>query len=143
MQDIEDLFLRYYKNLYHYLLSLTHDASKAEDLVSETFCKALQSLANFKEQSSAKTWLFSIAYHVWQQQLDKQKHAPAYDAQLLELCTEDTTHAVIANQETLAHIKSLLAQKDTLTQTILGLRIQGMSFAEIGERLHITRALHA
>ena len=68
MQDIEQLFLLYHQNLYHYLLSLTHDAAEAEDLTSETFCKALQSLAGFKEQSSAKTWLFSIARHLWLQQ---------------------------------------------------------------------------
>lgn len=47
MADIKTLFLLYHKNLYYYLLSLTHDPTLAEDIVSETFCRALESLSSF------------------------------------------------------------------------------------------------
>ncbi|MEG1931601.1 MAG: RNA polymerase sigma factor [Pygmaiobacter sp.] len=137
MQDIEQLFLLYYKNLYHYLLSLTHDASTAEDLVSETYCKALQSLADFKEQSSAKTWLFSIARHLWLQQLRRQGRE-LVPFELLELVAEDTLQDTVAQNETIAQLRRLLLQKDARAQRIVQLRLQGLSYAEIGEHCHIT-----
>jgi len=136
VQDIEQLFLLYHQNLYHYLLSLTHDAAEAEDLTSETFCKALQSLAGFKEQSSAKTWLFSIARHLWLQQRRRQGREVNGDL-LLEFYAEDTLQDKIIQQQVLARIRALLAQKDTRAQQIVGLRIQGLSYAEIAEKCKI------
>ncbi|HEY2791888.1 MAG TPA: sigma-70 family RNA polymerase sigma factor [Micromonosporaceae bacterium] len=45
---------------------VTHlvDASSAEDLVQETYLRAMRSLPRFAAQSSAKTWLLSIARRV-------------------------------------------------------------------------------
>jgi len=136
VQDIEQLFLLYYQNLYHYLLSLTHNAAEAEDLTSETFCRALQSLASFKEQSSAKTWLFSIARHLWLQQRRRQGREVTGDL-LLQLYAEDTLQDEVLQQQILLRIRELLAQKDTRAQRIVGLRIQGLSYAEIAEQCKI------
>jgi RNA polymerase sigma-70 factor, ECF subfamily len=45
---------------------VTHliDANEAEDLVQETYLRAMRSLPRFAAQSSAKTWLLSIARRV-------------------------------------------------------------------------------
>lgn len=137
MQDIKDLFLLYHKNLYHYLLSLTHDPHQAEDLAAETFCKALQSLSSFKEQSSAKTWLFAIARKLWLQQLRKRGNEPKYD-ELLEIYVEDTLQNSLMDKETIVRINDLLSQKDNRTRTIVNMRVEGISYAEIGSKLGIS-----
>lgn len=61
MKQIEKLHILYKQDIYIYLLSLTHNPDLSEDLLSETFVRAITSIGNFKGQSSVKTWLFSIA----------------------------------------------------------------------------------
>ena len=46
--------------LYGYCFSKVNDTIVAEDLVQETFMSALKGYANFKGESSEKSWLFSI-----------------------------------------------------------------------------------
>lgn len=56
MPSLEELYLTYRKDLYRYLLSLTHNAALAEDLLSETFLEALQRLHAGMETAG---WSFS------------------------------------------------------------------------------------
>ncbi len=46
--------------LYSWAFHKISDEALAQDLVQETFVAAYQNLANFKEASSPKTWLFGI-----------------------------------------------------------------------------------
>ena len=39
--DMEKIYNEYFKVVYKYLICLTHSQEKAEDLVQETFCKAI------------------------------------------------------------------------------------------------------
>lgn len=43
---------------------MVRDYQQAEDLTQETFIKAYRHQERFKQQSSVKTWLFSIAHNV-------------------------------------------------------------------------------
>ena len=47
MNSIEDLYLEYKQDVFNYLLSLTHDPALSEDLLSETFVKAIYSIGGF------------------------------------------------------------------------------------------------
>ena len=53
----------YSDELYGYAMSKTSKPEVAEDLVQETFLAALNSLSNFKGDSSERTWLYSILKH--------------------------------------------------------------------------------
>lgn len=50
----------YADELYGYAMAKTSKTELAEDLVQDTFISALKALANFKGNSSERTWLFSI-----------------------------------------------------------------------------------
>ena len=56
----ENWITNYSDEMYRYTLSKTSDHSLSEDLVQEAFLGALNSLENFKGESSEKTWLYSI-----------------------------------------------------------------------------------
>ena len=58
---LEELFASHYKDVYHYLYSLSRDASLSEDLAQEVFMEVVKSIASFREEANIKTWLFSIA----------------------------------------------------------------------------------
>ena len=50
---------------YRFALSMTRDAAEADDLVQETFLKALRSFESFQEGTNCKAWLFRILRNTW------------------------------------------------------------------------------
>lgn len=70
---LKELFSTYYKDIYTYLYSLSHDAPLSEDLTSEVFLEVVKSIATFRGESDIKTWLFSIARHKWFAYLRQKK----------------------------------------------------------------------
>ena len=57
MQEIEQIYTQYRQDVYRYLCSLTRDAALAEDLLSETFLRALTGLSGFRKGACVRTWL--------------------------------------------------------------------------------------
>lgn len=60
---IEDLFIKYYSYIYHFLVYYTQ-SKDVEDLVQECFLKALKGIHQFEGKSDPKTWLVSIARRI-------------------------------------------------------------------------------
>lgn len=56
-----ELFERYKAPLFSYLLRMTGDRDKAEDLFQETFIKAVKALGRFGGEKKFSAWLFTIA----------------------------------------------------------------------------------
>lgn len=46
--------------VYRFAMSLTHDPAEADDLVQETYLKALRAFDSFHEGTNCKAWLFKI-----------------------------------------------------------------------------------
>ena len=51
--ELEELYNTYRTDLYRYLCHLTHDPAEAEDLLSETFLRALRRLHTYRGDCSA------------------------------------------------------------------------------------------
>lgn len=120
MKQIEKLYSEYKQDIYNYLLSITHDPTLSEDLLSETFVKAICSIGSFKERSSIKTWLLSIARHLWLQSLRKNKHIVEY-SDLLGLYVMDSTLDTFISKQIAARVSELLKTKDEKTQRIVNI----------------------
>lgn len=58
--DPNEWLTTYADELFSYAMTKTSNVELAEDLVQETFLAGLKSLANFKAESSERTWLYSI-----------------------------------------------------------------------------------
>jgi RNA polymerase sigma-70 factor (ECF subfamily) len=67
--------------LYSYALVLTRNHAEAEDLVQETFVRAIPAMRRLREGSNTKGWLFTILRNVWLNQLRKWRNGP----QLIEM----------------------------------------------------------
>jgi len=139
VKQIEQLYVSYKRDVYRYLLSLTRDPHLSEDLLSDTFVRAIASIGNFKGQSSVKTWLFSIARHCWLHKLRKQKQDVEYN-DLLGLYVSDLAADRVVTKETAARIRNLLSEKDERTRNIVHMRIQGFSYWEISQALRISES---
>ena len=55
LPELKTLYTLYRADLYHYLCHLTHDTAEAEDLLSETFLRALRRLPTFRGDCGVKT----------------------------------------------------------------------------------------
>ncbi|HNR54879.1 MAG TPA: RNA polymerase sigma factor [Flavobacteriales bacterium] len=58
--EFNDQLVRSQRGLFHYALSLTHDAERARDLVQDSFLKALSNRDKFKHGTDLKAWLTTI-----------------------------------------------------------------------------------
>jgi len=139
VKEIEELYALYKKDVYAYLLSLTKDQTLAEDLLSETFVKAILHIATFKGKSSVKTWLFAIARNNWLQMLRKEKKPVEFNDSLKSYMSGSIEDTVISQLE-IERIQNLLESKDERTKMILSMRLEGYSFAEIGQKLNISES---
>ena len=57
MIEFEEIYERYFKDVYKYALSLTHNADLAEELTQETFFKALKAIDRFDGRCKLFVWL--------------------------------------------------------------------------------------
>ncbi|WMJ23787.1 RNA polymerase sigma factor [Paludicola sp. MB14-C6] len=139
MLPIEELYVRNKQDVYYYLMSLTHNPTLSEDLLSETFLNAIKSLPNFKGDSTIKTWLFSIARNLWLQNLRKQKPTLEYD-DLLELYVTDSFEERYIAKQAITRLQELLLTKDGNMQKVFQMRVDGYSYHEIATKLHISES---
>ena len=57
--DFDDLYERFFKDVYLFVLAMSKDPHIAEEITQETFFKALKEAKNFRGNCSVKTWLRS------------------------------------------------------------------------------------
>ncbi|MEP7264569.1 MAG: RNA polymerase sigma factor [Bacteroidota bacterium] len=63
-------------SLKSYILRITASKADAEDIVQDTYIKALEKLSEFREESTLKTWLFTIASNLAKDNLRAKKRWP-------------------------------------------------------------------
>lgn len=68
-----DAFIQYIDGLYGYAVSIARNRSDAEDLVQETFVRALSAEEGLRTDSNVKSWLFTILRNTWLNQVRKQR----------------------------------------------------------------------
>ena len=60
LQGFEELAMPQFDSLYNFASWLVHNKSNAEDLVQETYLKALRSFASFQPGTNFRAWMFRI-----------------------------------------------------------------------------------
>lgn len=143
---LEKLFHTYYKDIYRYIYSLTHDVSLSEDLTSEVFLEVVKSIATFRGASDIKTWMFSIARHKWCDYLRKKNRQietevlsefvdklSALSGNSSDASNTKGIEEQYLEKELLQRIYVLLDQEPERIRNIVKLRMEGYSFYEIGK----------
>ena len=73
---VQEMLLENIDGLYSYALILTRNHAEAEDLVQETYLRAIQAMGRLRAGSNMKGWLFTILRNVWFNQLRKWRNGP-------------------------------------------------------------------
>lgn len=137
MFKIEKLYLQYKKDIYIYLMSLTHNPLLSEDLLSDTFLGAIKSLPAFKGNSDVKTWLFSIARYKWFEYLRKEKKDIAFDDLAMLYITEGVENKIV-EKKAVSRILELLDCEEKRSKDIVLMRINGYSYYDIALKYQIS-----
>jgi RNA polymerase sigma-70 factor, ECF subfamily len=66
--------------LFGYALVLTRNRVSAEDLVQETYVRALKAGDRLQADSNVKAWLFTILRNIWLNELRKRRSSPVFMA---------------------------------------------------------------
>lgn len=75
------LLLEHADGLFSYALALTRNVHEAEDLVQETYLRAIAAIDRLREDGNAKAWLYTILRNIRLNQVRQQRIRP----KLLEL----------------------------------------------------------
>jgi RNA polymerase sigma-70 factor, ECF subfamily len=68
--------LQYIDHLFRYAMVLSRNRADAEDLVQETYVRALDALERLQPGSNVKAWMFTILRNIWRNQLRSQRAVP-------------------------------------------------------------------
>jgi RNA polymerase sigma-70 factor (ECF subfamily) len=58
--SFEQLAMPHFERLYNFACWLTHDRQEAEDLVQETYAKALKGFSSFQPGTNFRAWIYKI-----------------------------------------------------------------------------------
>ena len=78
LPELEQLYKTYRTELYRYLCFLCRDPHRAEDLLSDTFLRAIQ-CAPAWQGGAVKAWLFGLARNIWREDLRRRRQALPFD----------------------------------------------------------------
>ncbi len=131
MIEFDEIYKRYFSDVYKYALSLTHDEHAAEEITQETFFKALKAIDKFDGRCKLYVWLCQIAkntYFTGRQRITKGNELveePRHDAALEER---------LLNKESYFEIHKILHTLGEPYKEVFSLRVFGeLSFRQIGE----------
>ncbi len=131
--------------VHHLAYGILHDPGLAEDVVQETMIKAWRGLADFRGDSSTRTWVLRIAHNTAVDALRRRRDRAVAPEDLPEDSAGSTLAdpaARAAGRSDLATLRDALADLDQLSRSIVVLReIEGLSYQEIAETLDISTAL--
>jgi RNA polymerase sigma-70 factor (ECF subfamily) len=84
--------IEYMDNLFSYAMVLTRNRGEAEDLVQETYLRAMRAMTRLRAGSNVKSWLLVILRNIWLNQLRKQRTTP----KTVEIDVDDISANVVA-----------------------------------------------
>jgi RNA polymerase sigma factor (sigma-70 family) len=136
--ELETLYNKYSTELYLYALSLCKDHYLSQDLVSETFYKALLSIENIQEY--IKYWLFRVCKNQYLDYLRKNKSIQDVEINFDELSAEDNTlEKIMINEERRQMYYQILKLQPSYKEIIILYYYCDFNLQEIATRVGISQ----
>src|ERR1700753_3158826 len=127
--------------LYSYGLILTRNHAEAEDLVQETYVRAIRTMGRLNSDSNVEGWLFTILRNIWLNHLRRQRTARivAIDEEKNETNSAETAndpYSLYVSKWELELVRDAIQQLPTdFCQIILLREFEEFSYQEIAKIL--------
>ena len=134
--DIETIYELYFKDVYLYIRKLSGSEQIAEEITSETFFKALQSIHKFRGECELRVWLCQIAKNCYYTHLNKNKKYINVENEILSNIPDNEVNIVekITIQETSRKIRKILKDIPIPYKEVFMWRVFAeLSFKQIGQ----------
>jgi RNA polymerase sigma-70 factor (ECF subfamily) len=137
----EELAMPLFDQLYNFARWLTHDTAEAEDLVQETYAKALRGFSSFQQGTNFRAWIYRILRNSFLSSRTGLRTMVTIDGEADEnlLPAENTTpERILIEQADRETVQQALADLPVPFREILLLcEVEEMSYQEIAETLAI------
>ena len=141
----ERLYLRYSHGLYAFLYHLLGERAAAEDILQETFLRALERYADFRAEARVSTWLYRIARNLALNYLKKEKRGKKAAFGPTDLIKNKDVAAEVEQKEISRKLRDAIGRLSPSHREVLLLKLQGdLSYREIaritGSRIGTVRS---
>ena len=135
----EDLALPLLDQLYNFAHWLTQDATEAEDLVQESYAKALRGFSGFQAGTNFRAWMYRILRNTFLTSRSGLKSAAIQDQELDAVASiHPTPEAILIQQADRELVQQALTQLAVpLREILLLCEVEEMSYQEIAQVLAI------
>jgi len=137
----DDLALPLFDQLYNFARWLTADTAEAEDLVQETYAKALRGFPSFRAGTNFRAWMYRILRNSFLSTRTGLKTAIDFkedDPEISLLAESSTPESLLLEQANRQMVQQALDELPVHFREILLLcEVEDMSYQEIAETLSI------
>lgn len=134
---LNELYQKYYKEIYLYIYSLCRNREVTEDLVQETFLKAILSLPD--SHGNMRAWLYMVARNLYYNLTKKEKKKESFEN--LKDSPSDSPpmiEKIIENERRRLCFEALQSLGGIKREVLILQYFSGLSQKEIAAILHIT-----
>ena len=132
-----DLALPLFDQLYNFARWLTEDVSEAEDLVQETYAKALRGFSGFQIGTNFRAWIFRILRNAFLTSRTGLKSTGEEDLEAMA-SADPSPEAVLIDNANREMVRQALAELPVPFREILLLcEVEEMAYGEISQVLSI------
>ena len=136
MTDFETLYRTYFNDVYLYILRLSGNEHTAEEITSETFFHALQSIDRFRGDCDVRVWLCQIAKNRYYTYIRKNSRTESADEEALQEIPDLSLNAAeeYARREEIEEIQKILHDVSDPYKEVFMWRVYAqLSFREIAQ----------
>lgn len=131
-----DLYLLHVERIFAYTYSWVRNAAEAEDITSQTFLKAFESLHTLRNKEQFSAWLITIARNLVLDHYRKSASLTDIDLEVLPTSEKDPLSLVLQNDE-ITNLSEALYALPQEELELLRLRfVAQLTFAEIASLLN-------
>ncbi len=133
MTDFEKVYKEYFKDVYLYLLKLSGSEHIAEEITSECFFKAMQSINKFRGDCEVRVWLCQIAKNCYFNYIKKESKKADFGETFDFGSKEDSPELLSEKRNEAERIRKELHNLENPYKEVFMWRVFGeLSFKEIG-----------
>ena len=133
MESFEDVYRKYLKEVYYFLLRISGNKETAEELTQQTFAIAFEKLDDFRGECKLSVWLCQIAkyeYYAWNRR--KKKYSNELDDNRADPKTDMLSGMI--DREDGQQIRKILHELQEPYKEVFMLRVMGeVSYRDIGQ----------
>ncbi|HUG20890.1 MAG TPA: RNA polymerase sigma factor, partial [Planctomycetaceae bacterium] len=129
-------------SVYRFVLRLTQDPHRAEDLTQETFLRAWKNRQQLRDNRAVRVWLFRIAHNLWNDELRRGSRQPPMEHRVEQIVDikADSPEADTDLNEEFQKVLTIIESLPPRQREVMHLSsVEGLSVAEISDVLDLNR----